>query len=177
MGDDETPGKLDHTSESMPLVYNHVKDAVQAQLDQADHLDGKARGLFIAATAIAGFVIPLSLNRLEIVQNPCVRETLTWLTILPLLAYGISGACFIFAYRTREYFHPDDPRTVVNYTRQSKSTAYGSLFNLIKNSYRANRPVIKRKANWVIALTIALTLQTFVTVSHSVAVAVASIAR
>ena len=159
----------------MPLVYEHAKGAINAQLAQADHLDAKARGLFITATAIAGILIPFTLNNLSAVEDTFLRGVVTGLTALPLLAYLHSGGWFIAAYRAREYHHADDPNRVRGYTQQSKKVAYGSLFNLINNSYNHNRPVVEQKAQQVNWLAVALVLQTVVTIIHSAGVTATSL--
>ena len=140
--------------ETLDLVFNEVKDALNTQFQSVEGLNTKASIII----GFVGVIIGISLN-LYSDENPHLFIG----SMLLLL-----GAAFLsfFAYKVEGYRRDPEPRALtVNYLRKDDKKVKKQLIDNFIRSYEDNKKRIEKKAKYInysiILLFIGLILLTF----------------
>lgn len=129
------------------LIYEHIKEAPQQQMEVSDKLDDKMLRIFGAASVVIGF---LSLSS---------TSSLGWRAVfflLPLIPYAFT-AFWTFRHVNPDRFHwglrADQLPTKWN---EPEGEVRRALINDIGKAYSKNKPILKDKA-WYIRASLVTT--------------------
>ena len=148
-GDSNKPDKQasDDTEE---LIYEHVKDAPQQQMEVADKLDDKMLRIFAAASIIIGLLGLSSIGNLG------------WRSlffVLPLIPYAFT------AFWTFRHINPDSfhwglrAHQLPTKWKDSAREVRRALINDIGEAYSENEPILKDKAWYIRASLVATSIE------------------
>ncbi|MCK4732357.1 MAG: hypothetical protein KAT65_07860 [Methanophagales archaeon] len=127
-----------YPSETLELIYNEVKDTLNAQLQSLERLNSKASVII----GLVGVITGLSLN------------------LHPLSSPYLFGACMtlflasIFlsfsAYKVKSYRRDPEPRKITEkYLREDSKKVKKQLIDNFIESYENNGPIIDKKARYI----------------------------
>ena len=140
--------------ETLELIYNEVKDALNTQFQSVEGLNTKASIII----GFVGVIIGISLNLYSDENPPLFIESM-------LLFLGAAFLSF-FAYKVEGYRRDPEPRALtVNYLRKDDKKVKKQLIDNFIRSYEDNKKRIEKKVKYInysiILLFIGLILLTF----------------
>jgi hypothetical protein len=103
---EDTIDSPDTAPPSLDLSFDWARDVLEAQLEDADVLTGRATTIFSIATAIVGFAIPLALSLSH------SHGALFPYGVIALIAYGIMTALTLFVLWPTEFTTLKNPTTL-----------------------------------------------------------------
>jgi hypothetical protein len=137
------------------LIYEHIKEAPQQQMEKANWLDDKIIRIFAAASVVIGL---LGLSSSTTLAPGLSRETI-FLLLLPLAPY-LFAAYMTFTHITPMRFHwglqaDELPR----YWNTEEGDVRRALINEAGKSYKLNKAILAKKAWCIRAVLLAVSAE------------------
>ncbi|MBA3471916.1 MAG: hypothetical protein H0T57_01585 [Rubrobacter sp.] len=140
----ESDTKVEQPNLAEELVYEHIKEAPQQQMEMANWLDDKMLRIFGAASIVIGF--------LGLSSSSSLAEGFGWKAIfllLPLVPYAFT-AVWAFWHIDPDKFHwgmRADELPV--HWNEREEQVRRALISDIGESYSKNKPILKKKAQYI----------------------------
>lgn len=128
----------DYPSETLELVYNEVKDALNTQLQSLDGLNTKASVII----GFVGVIIGISLNLYSYSNSYLFGSSMT--------LFLTSIFFTLFAYRVKSYRRDPEPETLtIKYLRDDCKTVKKQLIDNFIQSFKENKIKIDDKVKYI----------------------------
>jgi hypothetical protein len=130
--------KAAYPLETLELVYNEVKDALNTQLQSLDGLDTKASVI----VGFIGVIIGISLNLYQYSNS--------YLFVLCMALFLASIFFTLSAYKVKSYRRDPEPEALtINYLREDPRIVKKQLIDNFIQSFKENEIKIKDKVNYI----------------------------
>ena len=130
--------EYDFPSETLELVYNEVKDALNTQIRSLDGLNTKASVI----VGFIGVIIGISLNLYQYSNS--------YLFVLCMTLFLSSIFLTLSAYKVKSYRRDPEPETLtIKYLRDDYKTVKKQLIDNFIQSFKENEIKIEVKVNYI----------------------------